>query len=290
MKELRKRAGLTQEQLASGICSPVSVSRIENGSQMPSQNVLDALLSRLGTSTYGLCGVFYKSERQLEFDRRAEQADKLFLSGELEKAEAILRSIEEASLEDTLARQHFLMIDAAVKLAKSELEEALNELQTALELTKPGIDPADLRGVLLSYREANILSLMMSADFNCGRQLRAIEIGKALISSLEAQDSLLKEHRLVMISVLVNMSQLMENNEWHAEAADYIEKAERISLENQEHLLLPEILLLKAKNFHNRGRDDEGARILTALIPYMELIGKKDFAEKGKALLDKLKR
>ena len=33
---LRKKAGLTQEALADGICSPVSISRIENGKQMPS--------------------------------------------------------------------------------------------------------------------------------------------------------------------------------------------------------------------------------------------------------------
>ena len=38
---LRKKAGLTQEALADGICSPVSISRIENGKQMPSGKVLE---------------------------------------------------------------------------------------------------------------------------------------------------------------------------------------------------------------------------------------------------------
>lgn len=44
---LRKKAGLTQEALADGICSPVSISRIENGKQMPSGKVLEQLLARL---------------------------------------------------------------------------------------------------------------------------------------------------------------------------------------------------------------------------------------------------
>ena len=57
---LRHSKGLTQEQLAEGICSPVSLSRIENGRQMPSKVILDALLSRLGASTYQLCDVFIK--------------------------------------------------------------------------------------------------------------------------------------------------------------------------------------------------------------------------------------
>lgn len=47
IRSLRKRAHITQEELAEGICSPISVSRIENGTQMPSNHVLEVLLSRL---------------------------------------------------------------------------------------------------------------------------------------------------------------------------------------------------------------------------------------------------
>ena len=61
---LRKKAGLTQEALADGICSSVSVSRIENGNQMPSGKVLEQLLERLGTGAYQLCNVYYENECQ----------------------------------------------------------------------------------------------------------------------------------------------------------------------------------------------------------------------------------
>mgnify|MGYP001724095952 CR=1 FL=1 len=54
---LRRQRHLTQEQLAEGICSPITVSRIENGHQMPSKAILDALLSRLHSSVYQLCNV-----------------------------------------------------------------------------------------------------------------------------------------------------------------------------------------------------------------------------------------
>lgn len=52
LRQLRKQKGLSQEDLAEGICSPVSVSRIENGNQIPSQPVLEALLEKLGTGLY----------------------------------------------------------------------------------------------------------------------------------------------------------------------------------------------------------------------------------------------
>ena len=66
---LRKKAGLTQEALADGICSPISVSRIENGNQMPSSKVLEKLLERLGTGTYQLCNVYYENECQAALRR-----------------------------------------------------------------------------------------------------------------------------------------------------------------------------------------------------------------------------
>lgn len=47
IRSLRKQAGLSQEELADGICSPVSISRIENGTQMPSGNVLDETMEAI---------------------------------------------------------------------------------------------------------------------------------------------------------------------------------------------------------------------------------------------------
>lgn len=64
LRELRKQKGLSQEDLAEGICSPVSISRIENGNQIPSQPVLEALLEKLGTGLYQICNVYYRSEQQ----------------------------------------------------------------------------------------------------------------------------------------------------------------------------------------------------------------------------------
>lgn len=70
IRELRKRANITQEELADGICSPVSISRIENGTQMPSGTILDGILQKLGSSTYQLCDVYFKTDLQLRFEER----------------------------------------------------------------------------------------------------------------------------------------------------------------------------------------------------------------------------
>ena len=48
IRETRERRGYTQEELCYGICSVPSLSRIENGAQVPGSRRLDALLQRLG--------------------------------------------------------------------------------------------------------------------------------------------------------------------------------------------------------------------------------------------------
>ena len=56
IRQLRIEKGLTQEQLAEGICSPVTISRIENGTQQPSNKVLGLLLDRLGDDVFHTLG------------------------------------------------------------------------------------------------------------------------------------------------------------------------------------------------------------------------------------------
>ena len=45
--EMRIRAGCTQEELAYGICTPGTLSRIENGKEVASKQVFEALCQRL---------------------------------------------------------------------------------------------------------------------------------------------------------------------------------------------------------------------------------------------------
>lgn len=291
IRDMRKRAGLTQEELASGICSPVSISRIENGAQLPSGKVLEALLSRLGSSICGLSGIFYKSDSQLEFDSAAELAAQHIKCARYDEAAEILVGLEQASHESPLNRQTYLLLEASIGMNKGEKAESMAlKLESAFAQTKPETDPLKLEGALLTHREANILSVLMVAYYHSGMELRAIELGKVLLDSLDKQASSLKEHELVRLNAALNLSQLMEKNGWHTEAAHYIEMAERRSLELREHAFLPEILFLKAKNLHNRGDDEECLRILRAILPYMELIDKKDYALTVRKFLNSIEK
>ena len=286
IRDLRKRANLTQEELSLGICSSVSISRIETGVQMPSSKVLDALLSRLGTSTYQICNVYYKSDRQLEFEKEADIAAEHMKNGKYDEAKRIMDSIKDMVNENRLNLQYYLLLEASLEIYQNkDPEETISILKRALEITKPSFDYSDFRGVLLTYREANILSLLMIAYFRCGNVLYAIDLGKELIGTMKKHDSLLKEYNLVKLNVTVNLSQFLEQEHRYKEALMCIEEAESLSSRFNEHAMLPEILFLKAKELYYLGDQEECLRILKIVLPYMELINKTEFANIARALL-----
>ncbi|MDE5590945.1 MAG: helix-turn-helix domain-containing protein [Acetatifactor sp.] len=279
IRSLRKKAGLSQEELADGICSPVSVSRIENGAQMPSGMVLEALLARLGTSTYQICDIYYKSEKQQEFEQEAEEVSRLLSEGKLEDAKDCLARLESGARADSLNLQCYLLLYASIKIYEGEnSEEVLSILYDALAQTKASFDFEDFRNVLLSVSEANILNVIAAVLFRLEDVTGAIRLGEELMSSLKRHKSGLKEYTIVQINLAINLAQFLEKEHRYKEALVYIETAEELSFSSFEQALLPEIEFIKAKMYHLLGNDSDCTAILKAVVPYMELVRKTDFA------------
>lgn len=67
IQRIRKETQMTQEQLAGGICSTSTLSKIENGSQIPSRQTFQRLMERLGEPECSYNG--YTSLRELELYR-----------------------------------------------------------------------------------------------------------------------------------------------------------------------------------------------------------------------------
>ncbi|MCM1106360.1 MAG: helix-turn-helix domain-containing protein [Blautia sp.] len=82
--EMRGRRKLSQEALAEGICSASTLSKIENGGQMPSRRVYMALLQRLGLSHRSCC--IYVSEVEMRRSVLEERIEYLTETGAYQEA------------------------------------------------------------------------------------------------------------------------------------------------------------------------------------------------------------
>ncbi|HBA48786.1 MAG TPA: transcriptional regulator [Lachnospiraceae bacterium] len=280
IRSLRKKYKLSQEELADGICSPVSISRIENGTQMPSGAVLEALLTKLGTSTYQLCDIYYKSEKQLTFEKDAEKISNLIAIGNIAEAQKELFHLKDRAKINNQNLQYYLLLDASIKLYEGyNPQDILSILYEAFAQTKPSFDFDDFRNVLLSVREANILNIIVVSFYRSDDILKAIRLGEELMSSLKRQKSSLKEYQIIKINLAFNLAQCLEKEHRFKEALSYIQMAEDLSIKSFEQALLPEIEFIKAKMYHLLNNDNECIHIIQAIVPYMELIHKSDFAK-----------
>lgn len=279
LRSLRKQAGISQEELAEGICSPVSISRIENDTQWPSKVVLDGILEKLGSGTYELCNIFYTNEQEIALEEKLEEIEDMLSKGQLEEAKEALSFV--SCPEDHLtAYQSYLTLSAVIKMQQQGSPwEAYDSLKKALALTKPTLDYADFRSVLLTMKEATILNAMVAALFQQGETIEAIRLGEEVLKTLEKHKSRLKEYQVLKINLALNLSQCLEEENRLKEALSYCEKAETLSIQGMEELLLPEIEFAKAKLYHLLKKEEDCIHILKAIVPYMELIGKVEFAQ-----------
>ena len=283
---LRKKAGLTQEALADGICSPISISRIENGNQMPSSKVLEKILERLGTGTYQLCNIYYENEQQASFRRSLDEICAQVSSGDLDSARAALRALPGKEM-DPGSLQYAKMLFAAIRMKDGTADETIEtELEKALRLTKPNIDLHDCRGELFSPTEVNILVMLTSAKYSDGKVLEAIRLGEEVMFALDRNQSRLSEFQVLHINLAHNLSQYLVVENRYEEALLYARKAEELSIRGTEQFMLPEIEFGIAQILNDMGKSEESRARVEALIPYMRLIGKTQMADVAQEYLD----
>lgn len=284
---LRKKAGLTQEELADGICSPVSVSRIENGNQMPSGKVLEQLLERLGTGTYQLCNIYYENECQASLHQILAEIDAQVSAGEFAQAKKALQQLSTKKM-DPANLQHAKMLHAAISMQEGTADEHIEaELVNALRLTKPNIDLDDCRSELFSPTEVNLLVMLTTAKYMAGKNLEAIRTGEEVMFALDRNQSRLSDYKVLQINLAHNLGQIMLDERRYQEALLYAKKAEELSICGTEQFLLPEIEFGIAQILNNMGKPQESRTRMEALIPYMRLIGKVKMADLAQEYLDK---
>lgn len=86
--EMRSRQGMSQEELAGDICSVSTISKIENGAQMPKRKIYEALLQRLGVTPRNCTA--YISEKEMKKYILEAEIEYLMSGGQYDRARKAL--------------------------------------------------------------------------------------------------------------------------------------------------------------------------------------------------------
>ncbi len=206
IREQRERLGVTQEDLCEGICSPGTLSKIENGRQSVRLNQYIALMERLGLPVQPI-GV-QVTEEEMEWYRLKREISYKLSANDCDVAEQLQR-MESCSLGMEKSTEQFsVLVRAVIKKASGECgQNVLDMLVTAIRYTYPNFDIESVSSVrLLTYDEIMIIDNIGSMLKKCGDVMEAIMWERFLKGYLEGAGIDYDEKARVYPMILYNLS------------------------------------------------------------------------------------
>jgi transcriptional regulator with XRE-family HTH domain len=204
IKNRREELQLSQEDLADGICSVSTLSRIENGERMPSKNHYEMLMQRLGYSALSLDYFTDKQDfiiHELKFKIRHAYIEKEF--GQCRRLLEKLTSL--TGERSTIDTQFISLYDTLLNDNALSAAETLERLEAALRLTCPKYGK-DFVPKVLSYEEIIILNNIAINYEAVGKRPRAIELLYAIKNYYDRQISSAEESLRTQPMILYNLS------------------------------------------------------------------------------------
>lgn len=205
IKEARLKAGLTQEQLSEGICSVQSLSRIENNTAGVSPSTFQALMAHAGAP----CEAFPTFANKTDFDcfYTLKRARFYLDAWQLQETYEELEKIENMSWADNkFYYQEWALLHCKLQFRSycGNHEQILQDLISALKITRSNFSITDFRSLLLSITEIELF-IALAQEYLYTNHLSecmiiceqvASYLGNSAMTFLE-KERLLAEHAIV---------------------------------------------------------------------------------------------
>lgn len=221
IKETRERRGYTQEELCYGICSIPSLSRIENGTQVPGSRKLNALMERLGCNNQIFNELVSKEEIKIcqcitDIRRALVVRDYNELETKIYHLEPLLKEKNDFELQYL-----FFAKSRLLKHKGGTVDEVMDLYMQAIHKTLPefdGINP--LINNLLTYDEIAIINSIASLHVEVGKYKEALKLGFWLKEYMEERVFDDNERKKKYPLILYNLSNWLGMKKRFEEADD----------------------------------------------------------------------
>ena len=280
LKARREELGLSQEDLADGICSVPTLSRIENGERMPTKNHFEILMQRLGYSALSLD--FFTDKRVFMIHQLKIKIRYAFLSKDYSQAKKDLNSFEHLLVNPTKIDEQFVILFKTV-LSYNEYSnsERLSLFESALKLTCPKYKDGCIPHAL-SYEEIVLLNNIAVCNDVDGKREYAINILRMLKEYYESHVISTDEALRTQPMILYNLSKYLGLSGRYDECIETCDYGIRIAKSTGRCSLLSKTLYNRAWSLiqRNCSGDMEAAEVsLRQAYNMADAMGKTKDAE-----------
>lgn len=250
IREMRLRLGYTQEELSYGICTPGTLSRIENGRAVISKQVFEALCARMPGMHHVWVSCDTKNEMQRS--RLCKQTLMYLSAGKITEAKRTMDAYHQLrDGNNPFCRQFELYTQAICQAIAKERESGiLPKLKKALAVTMPDYRERlqhQKKAVVLTYDEVYILlnmgiAYVKNEEPEVGRQILYY-----LKKYMQNQEMDVMASATVCPMILGDLAWVLERQRQFSEAVKQCDTGIEICLAAGKYTLLPHLLCIKAR-------------------------------------------
>lgn len=243
VRDARWRHGLTQEELAYGICSVSTLSKIETGSRNPHCSTFEALMERMGEPLP--MHVQYIEKRELERRRLIKSLEHEIRIKNEEHIREILKKYDSVpGKENLLDAQWRHLAEIMIHLQDNNDEsEIYKELSDVMHMIRPDFDGKWMPGrILYTHCEAMIFQVMALCRQRQGRYEEAENILQELLLYYQRTFDDGNRAGEAEISVLYQLSELFFEMRQYPGSAGFCAKGIQKSLSQEHYYFVPDLL------------------------------------------------
>ena len=255
LKKRREELGYSQEELADGICSVPTLSRIENGDRMPTKDHFEMLMQRLGYSAMSLD--FFTDKRDFLIHELKFKIRQAYINKDYHHAKAYMAEYLEILGNGTPIDQQFsLLYSTLLEEDQYSNHEKLERFESALLLTCPRYSCNKIPRVL-TYEEIILLNNIAIGYDSMGNRENTISILNAVKEYYEHHVISTEEALRTQPLILYNLSKFLGLNGQYDECIDVCNHAIRIASSTRRCTFLGKIWYNRGWALLKRGQDGD---------------------------------
>ncbi|MCL2171826.1 MAG: helix-turn-helix transcriptional regulator [Defluviitaleaceae bacterium] len=252
-REMRR---MSQEELCDGVCAPGTLSRIENGGQIPNRKTFEALMLKMGLppDMYpSFVDANHLKAYQLWYEIRESMEREDF-----DEAEAMLKQIEKIPKANKVYRQDIMFSRAILfRNAGASGEEMLEKMKEVMGMRDDEIDPLNFFNRALSMDDLNILNSLAVSYYNVGECDLGIEILYGVKGYIEKRIVYYTAISPTYTMVLCNLSRWVGRAGQHQEAKNLAEIGIKDCLKYGRTTNMPKLRYIRGCALAEMGLKDE---------------------------------
>lgn len=240
INQRREELGITQDDLAEGLCSITTLSRLENCEQTPRSGTVRALLQRLGYSG----ALLFQAVGREEFEISQLQVKIVQMFNSYDRSgvpEALVKLDGYRDFFSKSDRQFYEIIYAVFYKDRFTNDEMLQRLESALRITHPKYSIDNLPK-LLTYEESTALNNIAIVHDKSGERDTAIRILYYLKYYYELHTVDIEERKRFLPMIIYNLSKILGLAGRYDECIDICLQGIRAAREMGNFLNMPQTL------------------------------------------------